>query len=551
MAREFNKGSENMAEKADGLTPHQVFDAVSSEVLSAPPAAWDDQDVIFASLGRMIEALPQKGMIPDETADKWLRRTFRMETWEAVNERTRYLAHRGYTQEMIEEARKPVAQDLETAFRQTAWHIRRASGIGGSELGAVICGWKKERSLGFSSATNIVRSKLLIDAPFGGQDQLRRGHRMEERILEDYHARTGAVRDTESLSKLRGFRPSKLPWLIGNPDDIVMRPVWENGREVTKRIIPDSKAPSQKEIEKYQDDTKGVPFDYRAQLHGYGAVCYMAGIPCHGYELVPFDYNKGDIDIIPVPHDKDLLADIVHATRWAWQECVMKGHVPEPVTTPDLEFSEDEMVIMNSLIYERQVAKSMFDVAKETVDFLGAQMKAFIGNKRGKFLPKEGFGTYEVSVKYDVDKLRSIGQGVDGFDEIAFRTPDKVADAESVEKLLGRISRAANMQEAGDLIGQATADRAFAADKWDASGMARALVELGVDVSAAEIWGHSYASTRKKSGPELESLNRFKSKAGDIVDDVLSYMNEDERKREILTGNTDETSPDDEYGQEP
>ena len=536
-----------MADNSAKRTPHQIFDATRP----IEPKDWTNVDEIYAGLSVMIEALPQKAMIPDDVADRWLRGTFWREARDAANERCRYLKHRGFTDEMVEEARKPAADDFRAAFRQTSWHIRRASGIGGSELGDIICGFKGERPKGFGSATNSVRSKLLLDTPFGGMDQLKRGHRMEERILEDYHERTGAVRDVESLNKLRGFRSDRIPYLIGTPDDIVLRPYLVDGKEEMRRIIPDSKAPSQKEVQKYQDESKGVPYTYQAQLHGYGLISYLAGISFHGYELVPFDYNKGDIDIIPVPHDKQMISDIIAATRWAWEECVMKGVVPEPFSVPDLEIEPEEKGILKAMIYDRQVAKSLADAAAESMKSLDSQLRSFVGQRRGKFSPDEGFAVFEAKVTYDEAKLMDLAKGQDGFDLDRFRSPDKTADAEVVSGILRDLAASDNMQQARERIALLNDDKRFANDKWDTSGIARALTEIGIDVTPAEIWSYSTQGTRKKSGPEFEALGRFKSKAGDVIDDVSRWLREEDNQAEILTGQKPEISPDEEYGAEP
>ena len=529
----------------------KAFDDVASTVVF--PETYTEVRDFHAALAPMIDALPQKEHIADETAERWLRITFANELKTAVRERTHYLKARGYSDKQIEEARKPLTEDYRTAFVQTTWHIRRATGIGGSEIGDVIKSYLKETSEGFSTATAVVRSKLLLDPPLPAKEQMQRGHRQEDAILSEYHRVMNAVSDTASIQKVRGHRVRSNPWIIGTPDDIIIREVMIDGELRRRRIIIDSKAPSADVVQGYLDDG-GAPFNYCAQLHHYGLVCYDAGVKYAGYEVVPNNPASGRIEILPVTHEPEMLKNIVAAAKWAW-DCVMTGVVPEPLAIEEMVLDDDEKVVMSSLVYELQAMKSMGSMVEDMTVNIRSQMETLVGDRIGKFSPAVAYGDFKVTVDYDIKELLRLKEAAPEIDDKPFRKPGKKAEVAKVESAFVAISDMDNMEDVRNAIERLVSEKTFADEGWDANALANALSEAGIDIASARKLKRAYSSTRKRSGPEKAVYDRFNEKTGMIAADLPSFFREDEIRKEILDGapvmEEQEPSEDDEVRVEP
>lgn len=115
--------------------------------------------------------------------------------------------------------------------KRLLWHADRLMGFGGSEVGTLVC---ENENLGrgvFTTARRIVMGKLLMAAPEMSNATMMIGSVMEPLVQEAFHAEYAqfdchtdeaaykAIADLQSLD--RNFS-RKRPWLVGNPDDIVM-----------------------------------------------------------------------------------------------------------------------------------------------------------------------------------------------------------------------------------------------------------------------------------------------------------------------------------------
>jgi len=235
------------------------------------------------------------------------------------------------------------------------WHIRRASGFGGSEIGTMIL-WDRGHFTPFTSARTIVAEKLFRAIPDADTDDTRRGRVLEpiaRQTFIDTHPEL--QRDPNLLNLMKGHRYRGAESVIGTPDDIFRD---QDG----DLIIVDYKAPRPTptlvtgDTSRKQDEGELVSeaeaewFRYACQLHQYRAILLdvmdKAGLPLVNVsmELIRFNAWNGLVSMDNIPYDEQLERDMfaVHQTLWAH---VMRGELPASEARPDvLELSlSDEM----------------------------------------------------------------------------------------------------------------------------------------------------------------------------------------------------------------
>lgn len=203
------------------------------------------------------------------------------------------------------------------------WHVRRLSGIGGSEIG-VLVGALRGYFHPHSSATKMARQKLLLDLPEEPNGHMLRGQELEPMARDIYRKQILEIfpqakpRD-DIIETLGKFRDEKRPWVIGTPDEVMEV-------EPGKIWIIDYKCPTKASLAEYS--TSGVPFYYAAQLHHYRYIAQKMGFKIDGLQLASLDYDNWRMDLKPVPFDPVLEADCLFAGDYYWNEHVLKGIVP-------------------------------------------------------------------------------------------------------------------------------------------------------------------------------------------------------------------------------
>lgn len=228
------------------------------------------------------------------------------------------------------------------------WHVRRLSGIGGSEIG-VLVGQLRGYFHPHVSAPQLVRSKLLIDLPVEPDGPMMRGQIMEEpsrniyrkQILERFPK--AKPRD-DIIKNLGNFRDSKYPWLIGTPDEVMEM-------EPGKIWIVDYKCPSQDVVDAYQ--TSGVPFYYSAQLHHYRYIAEQMGYKISGLQLAALNWKSFGIDTWDVPYDPLLEQDCLFAGTHYWNNFVLTGEIPYAGTSKKFGNATDlpENLVVSAVDY--------------------------------------------------------------------------------------------------------------------------------------------------------------------------------------------------------
>ncbi|TBW57442.1 hypothetical protein EZI54_07220 [Marinobacter halodurans] len=183
-------------------------------------------DQIKAQVRAVIDALPQRAVIPDHVADRWIDGIAALDPSRAV------------------------------------WHAERLRGFGGSEVGELLryhLGMEPK----FSSPSDIVAEKLLLKLPDQDNPHIRRGRVFESLAQYVYEKLTGrrSVKDRMPYSSVFNAPHREASFAVGNPDDINESPAGV--------IIPDFK------IRSSLDWSEDLELNYVAQLHWYGSI-YMS-----------------------------------------------------------------------------------------------------------------------------------------------------------------------------------------------------------------------------------------------------------------------------------
>lgn len=207
------------------------------------------------------------------------------------------------------------------------FHAIRLGGFGGSEIGALAANADEARD-DFSSAREIVKSKLLLSLPIASTGHMERGNDLEPIAKMKFHRKFQSLNcrtDTEAmvaLSKAKGRRG----WERYSPDDIVLMDI----KGKTRRILADYKAPSEDCV----DDDSGVKARYSAQLHLGRHLCQQNGIQIDGMVLAPLSYSLWDTVDLSVAFDPAMESRILEAGDYYWNDFVLKGELPPFISRP-------------------------------------------------------------------------------------------------------------------------------------------------------------------------------------------------------------------------
>lgn len=414
-------------------------------------------------------------------------------------------------------------EDYERAWKQCLWHLRRASGIGGSEIGTIVLNLSRDQNGDFGSAHNTVKEKLLLLAPQIGEPAMRRGHQMEDYVRQIHHRSSGEVEDENSLRSLRGFRSPDHPYIIGTPDDITLR--LRNGKR--ERVLLDYKCPGKEILDGYKKD--GVPFGYTAQLHHYLIVAKDAGIKINALQLVPFDYHGGaNTLIMPVSHDPALEQEIKDTAEVLWDQFVMRGRVPEPMTAQPLRVEAPEVGdamrragVMKAIATE--VLKRADEMRQEAVILADA-------NVDKKALGRIDSGFYFISrdAEWDEEVILELASKA-GIDAEQFRVPSQSkVNNKAAAKMFMEIREmiASGKPGAGRevlrKVGTGLDDVMIT--ELDIDALAKALDEAGVDVSYAYKIKERAGLTTKRKGPDAEQRAIVEEKAAGLINEITTLM---------------------------
>lgn len=203
------------------------------------------------------------------------------------------------------------------------WHIQRARGIGGSEVGVAVL----ELSGGadqYETMRDIVRQKLFLAPPPRPNVAMQVAAAMKPEAMAVFHQQMspfGCRTDEAALARIQQTSASPIrPWMTGTPDDIVLL----NG----KRFIPLYRVT----VSDRETYSRGeIPTRLVYQLHQYALLLEHQDAPVHGLILAPYlKDDEGYFKMLPlaVPKEKGREEELIAAGDRYWQ-FVMEGVVPE------------------------------------------------------------------------------------------------------------------------------------------------------------------------------------------------------------------------------
>jgi len=499
-----------MTKQASSLPLFRKFDEIHDRLAASSVT---EIGQIAPMLRQAIDALPQRAAIEEDDIGVWLERTIAMA------------------------ARRPGIETAQQVFDHVMWHVRRASGVGGSESGAMLSHYAEEGDT-FQSAREIVQQKLLKSSPTPATRDMKRGVRAEPHIQRIFLEQYGAVSRTDLVELTRGFRPPKAPWIIGTPDDII-------GLK-GQVLINDYKAPSADVYAKMEE--KGVSFEYRSQLHHYSLVAAAAGVKFHGLALSPFSPRDFEVGLLPVPFDREFARELALAATRIWNDHVMKGVVPEVPVLPDLTPEDPEIRYQ---VYKaaslKEIAAEAGRRAKEAVDQIGN----YFTRESGLAVGKASFKAADFTRKRTYDEEALVGLcEAHGLDASLYRSQTtKVSPSEAVA-LVERLHASLNDRQAlTQLLHEVRDNGVPRVTVFEAQLCADDLEALGVDITPACSVETRFSITRKRKGPEADQISRIRDQACELVD-VLEDAHDQELRALLMeismVGEVPEEEPDEE-----
>lgn len=234
----------------------------------------------------------------------------------------------------IHDARQWVSYMAAVRPEDAMWHMRRAAGIGGSEIGGLIRNHLGVRADYEFSAHDWALGKLLKRVPDEGNEFTKRGIVFEPHIRALFYEWCHARHLPSEFDRLRRAQGS-LPWMRYSPDDAIAftRPydVVVQGEQsaLFGRYVVDYKAPTT------VDPEDRISFQYAAQLNQGGILCAEQEIDIDGLMLVQFDWARCTFKLDAIPVDRDLCAAIREAGNYYWSE-VLNGRIPRYVVKEQL-----------------------------------------------------------------------------------------------------------------------------------------------------------------------------------------------------------------------
>lgn len=408
-------------------------------------------------------------------------------------------------------------------------HVRRAAGIGGSEIGTVVSYYRGQNSF-FKSAPRLGLEKLLIIAPEPSEGPALRGNDLEPFIRQKFMEQftpAGVLTNHEAVVRACKEQGRGMSFGGASLDDLVVLRRGNNNL----RLLVDYKAPGSETD--YINSLDELPLDYACQLEHYAgklesnrhlleeAGLIKPGEPVvHGMILFPWDYNTWSAKPRMVPRTLPLMREIQDVGQRFWDDYIMQGRIPEKLVTAEYQgFGENELLLMDSLgeryAYWQAAAKecaSMAELAKNELDDITQSHNYESG--------KVALGPIDLTskLKADPDKVLRIATQA-GVDPYAFPSPKNKAqiDPEKIEKLL----KDPVIQSALDTLDIAS-ESLLLPPKVDYEALAQHLQEQ-YQIPANEMLGQdvSLRVTTKKSGAQRELLDSLRDSAKNQIETRL------------------------------
>ncbi len=498
-------------DRAAEFEAFRAFDgAVRADMGKPAPST---EDASRSRLASLIEDLPQREVIDTGDAERWLRRTMEMAKGRMELEH----GEGGGTVSRVHD--------------HVLWHIRRASGIGGSETSTVVKHYRGERGT-YGDAHNLVREKLLQLSPQPSNEAMSRGVRGEPWVRRMFHEKTGAVTDHAALERLRDFRWEDRPFIIGTPDDIVVMP---DG----KRRMPDYKVPSAEVMADYERN--GIAFDYICQDHHYMVVAHKANVRINELTIEAFDPASFQVKSFEVPIDVELVKEIVLANDRLWNENVMTGIVPAAPARDELAVEDEALVAIGvQAAMLKVLSDQLMKRHNELRDSISTMASVWHESATGKMDLK--VGSFTRDRQWDEAVLRDLALRAE-VDVSQFETDDKKIDAKHAGSFLADLHAALVAgDDPAELLEAFREDGVVMERKLDTNALAEHLEANGVSLSEATGVREAFRISTKKKGPEFDRLMELRGEVAEIADfidntfrDAVPRIVSGERKPDDIT----------------
>lgn len=335
---------------------------------------------------QLIYALPQAGVLQEDDVERWL---------DGMTKRA----------DRLEET-APALLIGRSGDTEIRWHIRRASGIGGSESGTALLHERKEYWMDVS-LPRLVDQKLFKTLPDESNEHMQRGTLLEPVAQRMFHNTYGARTDEAARAAMRDFPgwPAH-PWLLANEDDVVLIG--------SKRFLVDYKFTAEPADE--------VALMYKAQLHHNWTKGRLAGVKFDGLLLVAatmpgaetfVDAIKQDpamidhalamadalsksrdsntsVNAFRVDFSLDFAKDLIRANQRVWDDYVLTGTRPRFFRRDRAELSESQQEDGAKIAARYARYKALADNASELAKAEGQRLTELLdgtdlGNKKQPF----------------------------------------------------------------------------------------------------------------------------------------------------------------------
>lgn len=478
-----------------GTERYKAFDvAAQAELSGQAPTEFPE---VERRLTRLIDLLPQRPVIEEHHVVRWLDRTLRMSI------------------ERVELERGEGNATVADVHTHALWHVRRASAIGGSEIGTIVKHFRGDRG-NFTSAKNLAMEKLLIMAPQRSTPEMARGNRAEPWLQRMYHEQHGVRSDEAMLDLMKGYRWSRLPQLVGTPDDIV---ILGDGR----RRLVDYKCPSADVNAEYEKN--GVSFDYVCQVHHYGILSQSSGGRFDEMEVAVFDPRYFVIHQYEVERDTALIQEIMKVGQVFWDEFVMKGLIPDDLSPDALEIQEGEMYDLGVQAVILKVMGDEIEIRrKELLERVSAMGSEWHELATGKL--DMGFASFTRARKWDEATLVELAESV-GIDPGDHLKDSGKPDTDKAVALLSSLhKRITEGKDPSPVLADIARDGVPTKISLDLDALEEAVRGAGVNTTPAAGLSEKFLISQKKKGEDADNVRTIRAQAIEFADEIETVIRE-------------------------
>lgn len=260
------------------------------------------------------------------------------------------------------------------------WHARRLSGVGGSEIAAVM--GKNE----YKTAHELWLEKTLKTPQFRGNAATLKGQILEDAVAKYYEEATGNAVERDETH----YRSEDAPWLVGNIDRRIV-----NGGilecKTSKRNTPDDETEdgfkwgmgneydADKNIIKECDQ---VPLNYYLQCQHY--MC-ITGAPFCDLAVLFLASDFKPFRVYRIERNEEVIAKIKTAAHDFM--LMVLDDVEPPMTDAELvkkyseDISSDESIELDDALYEEyRIARNELYLLQDKIDLLQEKIKLRMGD---------------------------------------------------------------------------------------------------------------------------------------------------------------------------